>query len=309
MDKTEATGAPSVWKDLRFVAKYFQARLTREPGRRVRRLYEMHPPGYLFADRSMFINFGYWEDGCAALDDASAALATRLADAAGFKPGDTVLDVGFGYGDQDFLWLRNYRPDKIHGLNITPGQVAIARRRAAEAGLGDRIEYRVGSATALPFAAETFHRVVALECAHHFFPRRAFLAEAYRALRPGGVLAAADIVPVDGRTPRTAIQSKPLSWVQASVADANWYGREVYERELAAAGFTDVRVESIRDKVFEPWRRHIVAKIADAAFQRRVGRVYHRLLTGMWADQEHLGRELALLDYVLVSAVKPATPV
>src|SRR5450759_3989444 len=96
----------------------------------------------------------------------------------------------------------------------SPRPSSAARMRAAEEGLGDRLDFRVGSATDMPFAADSFDRVVALECAHHFYPRSAFLSEAYRVLRPGGVLAATDIVPLDGGTARSEMKSRPLTWVE-----------------------------------------------------------------------------------------------
>jgi erythromycin 3''-O-methyltransferase len=300
----ERTGA-SVAKNARMIRKYLHARMTANPVKRIRRLYEMYPSSYLFAERTHYINMGYWENGCRTLDDASEVLAALLADTAGFQPDDTILDVGFGYGDQDFAWLHDRKPRKIYGLNITPGQVEAARRRARREELGDRLDFRVGSATAMPFGADTFDRVVALESAQHFYPRSAFLKEAYRVLRPGGVLAAADVVPVDATIPRTGMRSLPLTWVAISVDEANWYSRDTYANELTELGFTQVRVRSIRDKVFEPWRRHIVAKLDDPAFQRRVGRMYHRMLKRMWSDQSLLKREMEMLDYVMVVATKP----
>jgi len=54
--------------------------------------------------------------------------------------------------------------------------------------LGDRLDLRVGSATSTPFADGSFDRVVALESALRFDTRRKFFEEAFRVLRPGGVL-------------------------------------------------------------------------------------------------------------------------
>jgi len=295
----------SLWKNAQMVGTYALARLASDPTTRVRRLYDMYPSTYLFADRSTYINYGYWQDGCDSLDEASAALADLLAHTAGIGPGASVLDVGFGYGDQDFAWLREYGPAKIHGLNIATRQVEAARARAEREGVADRLTFEVGSATDMPVSAGRFNRVVALECAHHFFPRRAFLAEAFRLLKPGGVLAATDVVPRSAGISQADFHAVPLTWVSITVDQANWYPRETYERELAEVGFTDIRLESIRDRVLEPWRQHIVRKLDDPVFQRRVGRMYHRMLTRMWSDQPLLQRELGQLDYLLVHARKP----
>ena len=228
-----------------------------------------------------------------------------MAEAAAFQNGETILDVGFGYGDQDVFWARKWQPRKIFGLNITPGQVAAANRRARDEHLDDVLDFREGSAMAMPFETASFDRVVAMECAFHFSPRTAFFDEAFRVLRPGGVLATADIVPRDAGTQQASITSQPLVWVAITVGDGNWHTKEVYAEKLAAAGFVDVRIESIREQTFEPWRQHIVRKLTEPAFRQRIGRVYHRILTRRWSDQPLLKKELELLDYVLVVARKP----
>ena len=287
---------------------FLLARLTADPVKRVRRFYAAYPPSCLTVDRTtMYMNFGYWENGCDSLDEASEALAAVLADAADFEPDNTILDVGFGYGDQDFAWLRDRKPRKIVGLNITPKQVNYAKRRATEQGDTDQLDFRIGSATAVPFGPNAFDRVVALECAFHFGPRSAFFQEAYRVLRPGGVLATIDLLPRTGDVPMSSLRSTTLDWIPLSVPEVNWHDGKSYEANLAATGFTDIRLTSIRDQVLEPWRSHVVGLLQDPRFRRRIGKLNCRVMDRRWRDQPLLKRQMDSLDYVVVSARKPPT--
>lgn len=254
-------------------------------------------------ERGLWLNLGYWRDA-RTLDDACEALAALVAETGGMGPGDRVLDVGYGLGEQDLLWAARYRPDSIVGLNITPGQVRVARARVAEAGLAGRIDLRLGSATAMPLEAGSFDLVVALECAFHFVTREAFFREAMRVLAPGGRLVTADIIPAPPKHGTRPSRSQRLSWgLVASkfpIPEANAYGRDGYRQRLAGAGFTAIRVESIREQVYGPLHRHIQA---DPAPIRRLHPLARPILyLSLLLDPE---RVYSGLDYVLVSARKP----
>jgi erythromycin 3''-O-methyltransferase len=224
---------------------------------RVRRSYSSYKPEFFPTEKTMYINLGYWRPGCSGLDEACQTLADVLADAAGIREGDRVLDAGFGYADQDMRWLETRRPRQIAGLNITPGQVEVARQRARERGLDDRLDLRVGSATAMPFDAGAFDRVVALESAFHFDTRQDFFREAHRVLRPGGVLATADVVLLGASRQR-------LSEMEASeglMPTANWCDRETYAQRLRDAGFGNVSVRPISAHVYPPLVEYLTAHV------------------------------------------------
>ncbi|MER5705553.1 methyltransferase domain-containing protein [Micromonospora sp. NPDC002296] len=291
--------------NLKIAARAIRTVFTADPVTRVRRFYEIQAPDVEFAARrTHYMNVGYWEDGVTDIDDAAEALAGKLADAAGLKPDDTILDVGFGYADQDFSWLRSGRVGKVVGLNITPHHIEAAQRRAQEEGLADRTDFQLGSATELPFPDATFDRVVALESAFHFYPRSAFFAEALRVLKPGGVLATADIIPVSENVVRAAIQSGPLSFVKFSIPKENWHDRETYAQQLADAGFDRPEVQSIKDHTWEGWRRYMADRTNDPDFQAAVKPAVRKSMASHWKNQDLMKRELANLDYVIAVAHK-----
>jgi cyclopropane fatty-acyl-phospholipid synthase-like methyltransferase len=295
-----------VFENLRILRRAVRAVTTKDPELRVQRFYRIQEPEVEFLGRATrYMNVGFWDGDGMTLDTAGEALARRLGEAADLQAGHTVLDAGFGYGDQDFLWLRERRAGRIVGLNITPHHVESARERAESEGVADRLDFRLGSALSIPAEAESFDRVVALESAFHFHPRAAFFREAYRVLRPGGVLAVADIIPIDGATPRMAFKSGPLSFLKFSLPEENWHDAGAYAKELTGAGFADVTVESIREKVYEPWRRYMAGRVDDEEYRRALGRVLHKGVVRHWGGQDVMRRELELLDYVIAVARKP----
>lgn len=254
----------------------------------------------------LYLNLGYWHD-VENFDQASDALALLVGETAEIGREDTVLDCGFGFGDQDILWAQQLSPKRIVGLNITGSQVAVARRRVAEKGLEDRIDLRHGSATEMPIESSSVDKVVAVECAFHFCTRETFFREAYRVLRPGGRLVTADIIPMPAVRGLSARLQQRMSWAltagKFAIPAENAYTRSTYHSKLASSGFEQVRVESIRDKVYAPLHYYLAEHPETLKRLHPMVRLPVRVALRFEATSVHCG-----LDYVLATAVKSSTP-
>jgi cyclopropane fatty-acyl-phospholipid synthase-like methyltransferase len=277
-------------------------------------MYEILQPAVLSGitgEATTFLNFGYWKESPGTWKEAAHALVRLLAQSARLGPEHEVLDVGFGYGDQDLIWMEEFAPKRIVGLNITASQVDAARKRVVERQLADRIDLRLGSAVAIPFAGATFDRVLALESAMHFATRERFFGEAYRVLRPGGRLALADFVLMPGM--KGGAIDAVRSVVDVTVAQfpvENQYDSTAYRTRLEAVGFGEVRIESIREHVFDGLREHVLRRNVQLlrtwnpflAQWPPLRDAYERMAR-LWADAY-----MSRYDYVIATADKPRSP-
>ncbi|MFC9993530.1 SAM-dependent methyltransferase [Nocardia sp. NPDC127526] len=243
------------------------------PHRRIGRVYDIVGPHNLFGENSLFINLGYWRNAPATLDEASRDLARLVAREADLGPDDIQLDVGFGYGDQDFLWAREFAPKEIIGMNIAREQIDIATRRAADLGLSHRIHFEYGSAVDLPRPAASCTKVTALESAFHFPSYHRFFTEAHRVLAPGGKLVTADI------TPRGALPH--------------------YRNLLRSAGFHNITAYSIRKDVYSPLAHYLGKRLREPDMRRvnpLLRATFSRPGLTVWSPWA---------DYIIATATKP----
>lgn len=120
----------------------------------------------------------HWEPGHTP-QELVAVVAAGLIPAAG-----TVLDLGCG-GGREAIFLAACGFSAI-GLDSSRGALAVARSRAAEAGV--EVGWCLGSALALPLAAAAVDFVNDRGCLHLFDRERRdrYAAEIHRVLRPGG---------------------------------------------------------------------------------------------------------------------------
>jgi len=101
---------------------------------------------------------------------------------------DTVLDAGCGGGRTVNKLAAMASQGKVYGVDFSGASVAFARRINKEWIDTGRVEIREASVSQLPFSADVFNVVTAVET-HFWWPDLpSDMREVLRVLKPGGVL-------------------------------------------------------------------------------------------------------------------------
>jgi SAM-dependent methyltransferase len=246
-----------------------------------------------------WLNLGLWEGDGGDPDEAPDAVR-RLVEriAAALPEGGDVLDVGNGLAAQDPVIAAVARPRSLTAINITWSQLDAGRGRLRDAGA----RAVCGDACRLPFAEGRFDGVITVEAAFHFRSRAAFFVEAFRVLRPGGVLTMSDVPTL--RYPRGAREA-----VAAAAMLRGWGLRTSAaaspDRIVAAAataGFAEIRTDLVGDRVIGPALRFVRDRLDRDPPQSHS----FALATRAMVAQAELLWERGLVEYLLLEARKPS---
>lgn len=167
-----------------------------------------------------------------------ATFKRRLFERAAIAPGERVLDLGAGTGTLTLMVKRVQPEADVVGLDGDEAVLAIARAKAAAAGLAVRFEH--GLVGSLPYPDGSFDRILSSLLFHHLSrqEKERALDEAFRVLRPGGELHVADWGKPANPLLRVLFVLVQLLDGFATTADN---ARGLLPDLIAAAGFTDVR--------------------------------------------------------------------
>jgi SAM-dependent methyltransferase len=275
------------------------ALLLRRGRRPAAAVYESIGPDFFLALDEGWLNLGLW-DGLGD-DPAEAPLAVRRLVRRLVEPlprnGD-VLDVGNGLGAQDELMAEVLRPRRFVAINVTLAQLVAGRERLARA---HAVPVNA-DATRLPFADESFDAVISVEAAFHFSSRRAFFQEAFRVLRPEGVMSISDVATL--RRPRT------IAELTAGLAQLRFWGLRLSASSspgrildaVISSGFEGVEASLVGTRVIDPALEFVRGRLRkDASSAPRSVRLAARV--GL--RQIELLRRRRLIDYLVLNAVKP----
>jgi len=175
--------------------------------------------------------------------DADLGLGCGLpTEFAQIKPGDTVVDLGSGAGNDCFV-ARSIvgKTGRVIGIDMTEEMISKARENAQKLKFTN-VEFRFGDIENMPIDEETADVVVS-NCVMNLVPdkKKAF-SETFRILKRGGHFSISDIV-LKGELPDSLRKSAELYAGCISGAQQ----MDEYLKTIKEAGFTNVTVQKERE--------------------------------------------------------------
>jgi SAM-dependent methyltransferase len=125
---------------------------------------------------------------------AAVDLASLPAVDAALRAGGRVADIGCGMGWSSIGVARAYPNARVDGYDVDEPSIEQARHNAIEAGVADRVTFRLSDAGAIggPDATGGYDLVMALECVHDLPDPVAVLAAMRRLTGPNGTVLVVD---------------------------------------------------------------------------------------------------------------------
>ncbi|MBI2766633.1 MAG: class I SAM-dependent methyltransferase [Chloroflexi bacterium] len=195
----------------------------------------------LWLDESMSYSCAVFAGPAQSLEAAQENKLRLMAEKAGIRDGDRVLDIGCGWGAFARYAARHYGC-KVTGITLSPNQLALARERTAAEGLDDRVSFELADYREF---RGSFDRIVSIGMFEHVGADywETFFRACRRLLAPGG---------------RMALQSitLPDRALAAHLASSGWIQRHIFpgaalpslaaiERAASRGGFLLVHAEDI----------------------------------------------------------------
>jgi cyclopropane-fatty-acyl-phospholipid synthase len=232
----------------------------------------------MFLDESMTYSCAFFSRDGSSLEAAQRAKLELVCTKLALQKGERVLDVGCGWGSFAIHAAREHGVS-VTGITLSEPQAALARKRAAEAGVEDLVDIRVMDYRDLD--GEPYDAIASIGMVEHVGANRIdeYARTLARLLRPGGRLLNHGIA----RLRRGEPEAGPFS-ERYVFPDAAPLHLSRIQSAIEGAGLETHHVEGFRDDYAETlrhWMRRLEDRIEEAealvgAERIRVWRVYVR---------------------------------
>ena len=232
----------------------------------------------LFLDESMTYSCAIFSRGAKTLEEAQVVKNELVCTKLALREGDRVLDIGSGWGAFAIHAAREHGA-RVTGITLSEPQAAGARERAAAAGVGDLVEFRVQDYREL--GGERYDALASIGMVEHVGDEQidVYARELASLLAPGGRLLNHGIARLRHGDPEPGPFSERYVF-----PDAEPLHLSRITLALERAGFQPNHVEDFRDDYAETlrhWARRLDDNLAEAERlagpeRTRVWRLYLR---------------------------------
>ncbi|VVS96831.1 Cyclopropane-fatty-acyl-phospholipid synthase [Sphingomonas sp. EC-HK361] len=161
--------------------------MARKSKRNVAHHYDLSDRLYdLFLDADRQYSCAYFTDPANSLEQAQADKKAHIVAKLLVEPGMRVLDIGCGWGGMA-LYIHARTGAEVLGVTLSEEQLKVARRRAEEAGVADKVRFELIDYRDV---TGTFDRIVSVGMFEHVGPAhyRAFFVKCRQLLAEDGVM-------------------------------------------------------------------------------------------------------------------------
>jgi cyclopropane fatty-acyl-phospholipid synthase-like methyltransferase len=212
------------------------------------------------SENNYFMNYGLWDEKNNTLKKANQNLCNFIFENAQLNSEDTfhILDVGCGYGKQDFL-LHNKlsSSSKIVALDLSKKQVHFANKCRKKKKISKKqLKFVEGDAHCLVdyFDNKNFNRIISLESAFHYKDRSLFFNSVSHLLTKDGIFVICDIVLKD--TYKPTFMNKFFLNIASDflcIPEKNLINMSEWKKQVSNSQLKIVKLDDITDKTFTPY--------------------------------------------------------
>jgi len=221
----------------------------------------------LFLDETLTYSSAVFASPDQPLADAQRNKYRVIAERAGLRGGEHVLEIGSGWGGFA-LYAAGELGCRVTSITVSPAQHVLATERVRTAGLGDRVSIELRDYREVEGQYDAIVSIEMLEAvgAEYF---TTFFEACDRALRPGGRLSLQVITFPDAAYER---QRRSANWIQTyifpggllpSLAEIE---RSLHRTRLLVRGVEDIAPHYVR--TLQAWRARFLGQLDDV---RRLG--------------------------------------
>lgn len=255
----------------------------------------------LWLDPELVYSCAYFRDESQSLADAQKDKLDHILRKLRIKPGQTLLDVGCGWGALARMAARRYGA-RAHGITLSEEQYRYALEKIEEEGLSGMVRVDLMDYRDLPRDA-SYDRIVSVGMFEHIglnsFPD--YFGTIYRVLKPGGLFLNHGITNDSGWTPNPMRE-----FLNRYVfPDGELTRISVVARAMEEAGFELLDVESLRRHYAMTLRRWVRALEENAGEAKKlVGERTYRVWRLYMAGSAHYFQKGSVMVYQALACHK-----